>query len=79
MVLVGLHQGSVKSFVIYRTMLPEALAREIWLGSPRELLYTDNLTLACKLVEVLNGRLEAWEGAFQIIGLRVNVKKIHDD
>ena len=64
---------------LFFIILLEALAREICAKSPRELLYTDDLTWVSETIEDLTGRLEGWEGELQVRGLKVNVKKINDD
>ena len=43
----------------------EILSREIRLGYPEELLYSDDLALVSETYEDLEGRLEAWKGAVE--------------
>ena len=80
LIQVRLHQGSVLSPLFGSVLSPlfikvlEVQSREIKSGCPEELLYADDLALVSGLLEGLKGRLEAWKGALEPKGLRVNVK-----
>ena len=53
----------------------EALSREIRSGGSEELFYANDFALVSEILESLKGSLEAWKGALESKGLRVNVKK----
>ena len=42
----------------------------MWSECPEELIYTDDFPLVSERVEELKGRLEGWEGAFNIVESR---------
>ena len=53
----------------------EAPPREIRSGCPEKMLYAGDLALVSETFEGLKGRLEAWKGALELKGLKVNVRK----
>ena len=74
LIQVGLHQDLTLSPFLFIIAL-EVRSREIRSGYPEELLYADDLALVSETPEDLERRLEAWKGALESKGLRVNVKK----
>ena len=54
----------------------QAPSKEIRSRYPEELIYADDLVLLRHSLDGLKGRTEAWKGAMESIGLRVNIKKI---
>ena len=72
-VMVGVHQGSVLSSMLFIIVL-EALSREFCCGVPWEALYADNLIIAESLEECVR-RLLTWKEAMEEKGLRVHAGK----
>ena len=56
-VKVGVHQGSVLSPLLFVIVL-EALSREFRTGTPRELLYADDLVISAETEEGLKMKLK---------------------
>ena len=73
-VIVGVHQGSVLSPLLF-IMVLEALSREFRTGSPWELLYVDNLVIMADSVEELSEKVHTWKVGMEAKGLRVNMGK----
>ena len=73
-VLVGLHQGSVLSPLLFIIVM-DVLSREIRGGLPWELLYADDLVLMAESEAELKQKLLTWKSALEAKGLKVNVNK----
>lgn len=52
----------------------EAPYKEIKSECPEELFYADGLALVSEPLDSLKGRPEAWKRAFELKGLRINIK-----
>ena len=74
-VMVGVHQGSVLSLLLFIIVL-EALSREFRSGVPWENLYADDLVIIAESLEECVRRLLTWKEAMEKKGLRVNAGKI---
>ena len=73
-VLVGVHQGSVLSPLLFIIVL-EALSREFRVGVPWEDLYADDLVIIADSLDECVNRLKIWKEGMEKKGLRVNAKK----
>ena len=73
-VMVGVHQGSVLSPLLFIIVL-EAISREFRVGLPWELLYADDLALIADTEETLMVKLSVWRDHMEAKGLTVNVGK----
>ena len=73
-VVVGVHQGSVLSPLLFIIVL-EALSREFHTGCPWELLYADNLMISAGSKEELLVKVKTWKTEMEKKGLRVNMGK----
>jgi hypothetical protein len=73
-VIVGVHQGSVLSPLLFIIVL-EALSREFRVGLPMELLYADDLVLIAETKELLLEKVRNWKEGMEKKGLRVNAGK----
>ena len=73
-VIVGVHQGSVLSPLLFIIVL-EALSREFREGLPVELLYADDLVLIEETKELLLEKVRNWKKGMEKKGLRVNTGK----
>ena len=76
-VMVGVHQGSVLSPLLFIIVL-EALSLEFRAGAPWEDLYADDLVVITDSLEECVSRLQAWKEAMEKKGLRVNADQGHD-
>jgi len=65
-ILVGVHQGSVLSPLLFIIVMDE-LTEEIRKGVPWELMFADDLTL--------RRAFEEWKAAMESNGLKVNMEK----
>ena len=73
-VLVGLHQGSVLSPLLFIIVM-DVISKEIRGGLPWELLYADDLVLMAESEEELRQKLAIWKSTLEAKGLKVNVNK----
>jgi len=73
-VLVGVHQGSVLSPLLFIIVL-EALSRQFRTGCPWELLYADDLVIMAESMHELLEQVEVWKEGMEEKGLRVNMGK----
>jgi hypothetical protein len=73
-VLVGLHQGSALSPLLFITVM-DVIGREIKDGLPWELLYADDLLLMAESEQELLEKLKRWKRAVEAKGMKVNVGK----
>ena len=73
-VSVGVHQGSVLSFLLFIIVM-EALSIEFRTGCPWELLYADDLVIVAESLEELKEKLKLWKDELELKGLKVNVGK----
>ena len=78
-VLVGVHQGSVLSPLLFIILL-EALSRQFRTGCPWELLYADDQVIMAESMHRLLEQVEVWKEGMEEKGLRVNMGKnqVHD-
>jgi hypothetical protein len=74
MVIVGVHQGSVLSPLLFIIVL-EALSHEFRSGVPWELLYADDQAVMTDSLDECVTKLEAWKSGMETKGLRVNMRK----
>ena len=73
-ILVGLHQGSVLSPLLFIIVM-DVISREIRGGLPWELLYADDLILMAESEEELRQKVRKWKDSMEAKGLKVNVNK----
>ena len=73
-VLVGLHQGSALSPLLF-TIVMDVIGNEIKSGLPWEVLYADDLVLMAESEEELKEKLLNWKQALESKGMKVNTKK----
>ena len=73
-VMVGVHQGSVLSPLLFIIVL-EALSREFRTGCPWELLYADDLMISAESMEELLVKLKTWKTEMEKKDLIVNIGK----
>ena len=73
-ILVGLHQGSVLSPLLFIIVM-DVISREIRGGLPWELLFADDLVLIAESEEELRQKVRNWKDALEAKGLKVNVNK----
>ena len=73
-VTVGGHQGSVLSPLLFAIAM-EALSRECRIGSPRELLYANDLVIMSDNLGDLKIQLQTWGTSLETRGLKINVGK----
>ena len=73
-VIVGVHQGSVLSPLLFIIVL-EALSIQFRTGCPWELLYADDLAIMAESMEELLQKMEVWKEGMEEKGLRVNMGK----
>ena len=71
---VVVHQGAVLSPLLFIIVM-EVLSREFKVGSPWELLYTDNLVLMTETLEDLKKKLTIWKDNIEAKWFRVNINK----
>ena len=72
--LVGLHQGSLLSPLVFITVM-EVGCREIIGGLPWKLLDADDLVLTARSEDELRQKLLAWKSTLEGEGLKINVSK----
>ena len=73
-ILVGLHQGSVLSPLLF-IIVVDVLTREIRKGVPWELMFADDIALTEESEQEVMEVFERWRGAFELKGLKVNMEK----
>ena len=73
-VMVGVHQGSVLSPLLFIIVL-EALSKEFRVGLPWELFYADDLCLIAETEEELVLKFETWKDGIEAKGLKINMNK----
>ena len=76
-VKVGVHQGSVLSWLLFIIVL-EALSQEFHSGVPWEDLYADDLVIITESLQECVRRLLTWKEAMEKKGLSVNAGKTKD-
>ena len=73
-VMVGVHQGSVLSPLIFAIVV-DAVSEHAREGLLNEILYADDLVLMSKNLEDLRERFQRWRDASESKGLRINIRK----
>ena len=73
-VMVGLHQGSVLSPLLFAAVM-DVVSSEARSGRPSELLYADHLVIMTPSMEQLGRRVADWSASLFGKGLRVNAGK----
>ena len=71
---VGVHQGSALSPLLFKLVMEEA-TKDIRIGDPWELLYADDLVLTAESKEAVKALFDAWSGAMELRGLKINIGK----
>ena len=73
-VMVGLHQGSVLSPLLF-TVVMDVVSSEARSGLPSELLYADDLVIMAPTMEQLVRQVADWRASLLGKGLKVNAGK----
>ena len=73
-VVVGVHQGSVLSPLLFIIVL-EALSRDFRVGVPWELFFADDLVIIATSLEECVEHVKAWKEGLESNGLHVNMTK----
>ena len=75
-VIVGVHQGSVLSRLLF-TIVLEVLSCEFCTGTPWKSLCADDLVIITETEDELRMKLIEWKTNLEAKGLRVNMRKIN--
>jgi Reverse transcriptase (RNA-dependent DNA polymerase) len=73
-ILVGVHQGSVLSLLLFIVVMDE-VTKEIRKGVPWELMFADDLALTKETKEKVEKVFDRWSDAMESKGLKVNMEK----
>ena len=74
-ILVGVHQGSVLSPLLFILIMEEA-AKECNSGGPWELLYADDLVITAESRTEVERKFAEWKSCLESRGMKVNIGKM---